>query len=49
MMGRLGLSATEIILRIGATALETNLLLRNQGFFNRGPGGYALTPMGERF
>lgn len=48
-MGKLGLSATEIGVRIGATAIETNLLLRNQGFFRGGPGAYALTPMGARF
>lgn len=48
-MGKLGLSATEIGSQIGASAMEVNRLLKDQGFLRGEPGAYGLTPKGEEF
>lgn len=48
-MGKFGLSATEIGSRIGASPLEVNRLLKDQGFLYGEPGAYGLTPKGEEF
>lgn len=48
-MGKFGLSATEIGSRIGATAVEVNRLLKDQGFLYGEPGAYGLTSKGEEF
>ena len=43
------LSARGIGDQIGATGVEVNLLLKDQGFLYGEPGGYGLTPKGEKF
>lgn len=48
-MGKLGLSATEIGLRIGANAMEVNRLLKDQGFLYGIPSAYGLTTKGDEF
>lgn len=48
-MGKFGLSASEIGSRIGATAVEVNRLLREQGFLRGQPGAYGLTAKGEAY
>ena len=48
-MGKFGLSATDIGLRIGATAVEVNRLLKDQGFLSGEPSAYGLTSKGEEF
>jgi hypothetical protein len=49
VVGKFGLSATEIGLRIGATPMEVNRLLKDQGFLDGEPGAYGLTPKGKEF
>lgn len=49
IVGKFGLSATEIGSRIGASAMEVNRLLKDQGFFYGEPGAYGLTSKGEEF
>ncbi len=49
VVGKLGLSATEIGFQIGASAMEVNYLLKDQGFFYGEPGAYDLTSKGEKF
>ncbi|GAA1764413.1 hypothetical protein GCM10009712_11120 [Pseudarthrobacter sulfonivorans] len=44
-----GLSARGIGKQIGATAVEVNCLLKNQGFLYGEPGAYGLTPKGKEF
>jgi hypothetical protein len=48
-VGKFGLSAAQIGSLIGATAMEVNRLLKNQGFLYGEPGAYGLTPKGEEF
>ncbi|WP_426990751.1 hypothetical protein [Pseudarthrobacter sp. Y6] len=44
-----GLSARGIGKQIGATAVEVNYLLKDQGFLYGEPGAYGLTPKGKEF
>lgn len=44
-----GLSARGIGKQIGATAMEVNFLLKDQGFLYGEPGAYGLTPKGKEF
>lgn len=44
-----GLSARGIGKQIDATSMEVNRLLKDQGFLYGEPGGYGLTPKGEKF
>lgn len=44
-----GLSARGIGKKIGATALEVNYLLKNQGFLYGEPGAWGLTPKGKEY
>lgn len=44
-----GLSARSIGKQIGATAMEVNYLLKNQGFLEGEPGAYDLTPKGQEY
>lgn len=46
---KLGLSVTDIGSQIGATAVEVNRLLKDQGFLYGEPGAYGLTSKGEEF
>lgn len=48
-MGKFGLSATEIGVRIGATAAEVNRLLNDQGFLYGEPNAWGLTEKGKAF
>lgn len=48
-MGKLGLSAMEIGLRIGASAVEVNRLLKDQGFLDGEPNAWGLTEKGKEF
>jgi hypothetical protein len=43
------LSARDIGKQIGATDVEVNFLLKDQGFLHGGPGAYGLTPKGMEF
>ncbi|MEV7457538.1 hypothetical protein [Pseudarthrobacter oxydans] len=44
-----GLSARGIGKKIGATAVEVNYLLKDQGFLYGEPGAYGLTPKGKEY
>lgn len=43
------ITAREIGRRIGATPMEVNRLLKNQGFLFGDPGAYGLTPKGQKY
>jgi hypothetical protein len=49
VVGKFGLSATEIGAQIGANAVEVNRLLKDQGFFYGKPSAYGLTSKGEEY
>lgn len=49
VVGNLEVSATDIGRRVGATAMEVNRLLEDQGFLEGEPSAYRLTPKGEEF
>lgn len=42
-----GISARSIGDQIGATSMEVNYLLKDQGFLYGKPGAYFLTPKGD--
>lgn len=48
-VGKLGLSATEIGSQIGASNIEVNRLLEDQGYLYGKPGAYGLTSKGEEY
>lgn len=48
-MGKFGVSATDIGLRLLASGEEVNRLLKEQGFLEGAPGAYGLTSKGEKF
>lgn len=48
-MGEPGLSATDIGSQIGASNIEVNRLLKDQGFLDGKPGAYRLTSKGDEY
>lgn len=48
-MGKLGLSASQIGQQIGASAMEVNRLLKDQGFLDGEYGAYGLTDKGKQY